>query len=182
MSGPWGLSPWIVSDDLWERIEPLLPKRERRFRYPGRKPVPDRQVQSGIPFVLHPGVQWEHLPEELDFGSASDTRQTRAPSTAASKSARRWVAGTSARIHMAMVHGGPLSPAWWLASALPCRIASPMHHSALYQCGQQLSLGQPSLGEVAMGSLCERCVSERGETGRIGWHLGRGSSASVRRP
>ncbi|MFF1345960.1 transposase [Streptomyces sp. NPDC058322] len=105
-------SPWIVSDDLWERIEPLLPKRERRFRYPGRKPVPDRQVQSGIPFVLHPGVQWEHLPEKLDFGSASDTRQTRAPSTAASKSARRWVAGTSARIHMAMVHGGPLSPAW----------------------------------------------------------------------
>lgn len=69
-----------MSDDLWERIEPLLPKRERRFRYPGRKPVPDRQVQSGIPLVLHPGVQWEHLPQELGFGSASDTRQTRAPS------------------------------------------------------------------------------------------------------
>ncbi|MET9811283.1 IS5/IS1182 family transposase, partial [Streptomyces halstedii] len=29
-----GASPWIVSDDLWEWIEPLLPKRERRFRYP----------------------------------------------------------------------------------------------------------------------------------------------------
>ncbi len=48
-----GASPWIVSDDLWERIEPLLPKRERRFRYPGRKPVPDRQVLCGILFVLH---------------------------------------------------------------------------------------------------------------------------------
>ena len=33
-------APWIVSDGLWERIEPLLPARqERRFRYPGRKPA-----------------------------------------------------------------------------------------------------------------------------------------------
>ena len=31
--------PWDVSDGLWERIEPLLPVRQRRFRYPGRKPV-----------------------------------------------------------------------------------------------------------------------------------------------
>ncbi|QTE03160.1 hypothetical protein S1361_37840 [Streptomyces cyanogenus] len=38
----------IVSDELWERIEPLLPRRERRFRYPGRKPLPDRQVLCGI--------------------------------------------------------------------------------------------------------------------------------------
>lgn len=28
-----GASPWIVSDDLWERIEPLLPKRERRLSW-----------------------------------------------------------------------------------------------------------------------------------------------------
>jgi transposase len=64
-----GASPWIVSDDLWVRIDPLLPKRERRFRYPGRKPVPDRQVLCGILFVLHTGIQWEHLPKELGFGS-----------------------------------------------------------------------------------------------------------------
>lgn len=64
-----GASPWIVSDDLWARIEPLLPKRERRFRYPGRKPVPDRQVLCGILFVLHTGIQWEHLPQALGFGS-----------------------------------------------------------------------------------------------------------------
>jgi transposase len=29
------MSPWIVPDDLWDRLEPLLPQRERRFRYPG---------------------------------------------------------------------------------------------------------------------------------------------------
>src|SRR5437667_172951 len=60
--------PWDVSDGLWERIEPLLPKRERRFRYPGRKPFDDRLVLQGILFVLHTGIGWEHLPQELGFG------------------------------------------------------------------------------------------------------------------
>ena len=60
--------PWDVSDGLWERIEPLLPKRERRFRYPGRKRLPDRQALQGILFVLHTGIGWEHLPHELGFG------------------------------------------------------------------------------------------------------------------
>lgn len=54
---------------LWERIEPLLPRKERRFRHPGRKPLPDRQVLCGILFVLHTGTQWEYLPKELGFGS-----------------------------------------------------------------------------------------------------------------
>src|SRR5438876_6090833 len=51
-----------------ERIEPLLPKRERRFRCPGRKPLDDRLVLQGILFVLHTGIGWEHLPQELGFG------------------------------------------------------------------------------------------------------------------
>ena len=64
-------SPWVVSDGLWERVEPLLPRRPRRFRYPGRKPLDDRQVLSGILFVLHTGIAWRHLPLELGFGSGS---------------------------------------------------------------------------------------------------------------
>lgn len=61
--------PWIVPDGLWQRIEPLLPKRERNPRHPGRKRIPDRQVLCGILFVLHTGIQWEFLPQELGFGS-----------------------------------------------------------------------------------------------------------------
>jgi transposase len=61
--------PWIVPDGLWERIEPLLPKRTRRFRHPGRKPLDDRKALSGILFVLHTGIPWEFLPQELGFGS-----------------------------------------------------------------------------------------------------------------
>ena len=60
---------WIVLDELWELIEPLLPKKERRFRYPGRKRLPDRQALCGILFVLHTGIAWRHLPRELGFGS-----------------------------------------------------------------------------------------------------------------
>jgi transposase len=62
------VSPWIVSDGLWLRIEPVLPKRARRFRYPGRRPLDDRLVLQGILFVLHTGIGWEHLPQELGFG------------------------------------------------------------------------------------------------------------------
>lgn len=60
--------PWEVSDQLWERIAPLLPERKRRYRYPGRKAVDDRLVLQGILFVLHTGIGWEHLPQELGFG------------------------------------------------------------------------------------------------------------------
>lgn len=65
------VAPWVVSDALWERIEPLLPRVERRSRYPGRKRLPDRQALQGILFVLHTGIAWRHLPRELGFGGGS---------------------------------------------------------------------------------------------------------------
>jgi transposase len=65
------VAPSIVSDGLWELLEPLLPRVERRFRYPGRKRLPDREALQGILFVLHTGIAWRHLPLELGFGSGS---------------------------------------------------------------------------------------------------------------
>lgn len=58
-----------MPDELWQRIEPLLPVKPRAKRFPGRKPLPDRLVLQGILFVLHTGIQWEFLPQELGFGS-----------------------------------------------------------------------------------------------------------------
>ncbi|WP_435834656.1 IS5 family transposase [Streptomyces abikoensis] len=60
---------WEVDDGLWAVIEPLLPKVERRVQYPGRKRHPDRLVFQGILLVLHTGIAWEHLPQEIGFGS-----------------------------------------------------------------------------------------------------------------
>ena len=45
----------LVSDELWELIEPLIPKVTRRYRYPGRKRIDDRKVLTGILFVLADG-------------------------------------------------------------------------------------------------------------------------------
>src|SRR4051794_28270854 len=53
----------LVSDELWEPVEPLIPKVKRRYRFPGRKPIDDRRVLTGILFVLQTGILWEYLPQ-----------------------------------------------------------------------------------------------------------------------
>ena len=59
----------ILDDTLWAIIEPLLPAaKTRRFRYPGRKPISNRQALTGILFVLQSGIPWEMLPQELGCG------------------------------------------------------------------------------------------------------------------
>ena len=59
----------IVSDALWAIIQPLLPPpKPRRFRYPGRKPIGDREALTGILFVLKTGIPWEDLPIEMGCG------------------------------------------------------------------------------------------------------------------
>lgn len=60
----------LVSDELWELVEPLLPPpKPRRLRHPGRKPMDRRKVLTGIIFVLRSGIPWEMLPKEMGCGS-----------------------------------------------------------------------------------------------------------------
>jgi transposase len=60
----------ILDDALWSIIEPILPKpKPRRFRFPGRKPIGNREALRGILFVLITGIPWEYLPKELGCGS-----------------------------------------------------------------------------------------------------------------
>ncbi|GGW65775.1 hypothetical protein GCM10010381_58640 [Streptomyces xantholiticus] len=61
-------SSLVLSDELWSLIEPLLPEPGRK-QVAGRPRVSDRQALRGILFVLHTGIQWEYLPQELGFGS-----------------------------------------------------------------------------------------------------------------
>ena len=66
----------VVSDELWERIEPLLPPEPvRRVRFPGRKRLDSRQVLTGILFVLKTGIAWDDLPAELGCGCGKTCRQ-----------------------------------------------------------------------------------------------------------
>ena len=60
----------LVSDELWELVEPLIPPPvpARRGRT-GRPRVADRAVLAGIVFVLSTGISWNALPQELGCGS-----------------------------------------------------------------------------------------------------------------
>jgi transposase len=48
-----------LTDQQWERLQPLLPPRAKR----GRPRQPDRQILSGILWVLRTGAPWRDVPE-----------------------------------------------------------------------------------------------------------------------
>jgi len=56
----------LFPDDPWALVEPVPPPRKpRRLRCPGRKPVDDRVALAGIIFVLKTGIPWEAFPAEM---------------------------------------------------------------------------------------------------------------------
>jgi transposase len=58
----------LVTDELWEVIEPLLPEEPPKPRG-GRPRIDDRAALTGILFVLKSGIPWEMLPQEMGCGS-----------------------------------------------------------------------------------------------------------------
>jgi transposase len=53
-----------VSDELWKKIEPLLPKHVNTHKFGGGRPrADDRACMDGIFFVLRTGCQWNALNE-----------------------------------------------------------------------------------------------------------------------
>jgi transposase len=61
----------ILTDEQWNKIEPLLPKSKPRGkrRKRGRPRKANRQVLEGILWVLKTGARWRDLPR--DFGVSS---------------------------------------------------------------------------------------------------------------
>ena len=60
----------LVSDQLWELLEPLIPPPPRaKNGRTGRPRVDDRAALNGILFVAEHGIAWKKLPVELGFGS-----------------------------------------------------------------------------------------------------------------
>src|SRR5262249_1541950 len=58
----------LLSDELWGLIEPLLPRWTPSPKG-GPPRLPDRNVLTGILFVLKTGIPWEYLPYEMNCGS-----------------------------------------------------------------------------------------------------------------
>lgn len=57
-----------ISEELWSRIQPLLPVVKRSPKG-GRPRLDDRRALNGIVFVLSTGIPWEDLPQEMGCGS-----------------------------------------------------------------------------------------------------------------
>ena len=58
----------LVSDELWEIVEPLLPEESPKPQG-GRPRLDDRAALTGIVLVLKSGIPWEMLPKETGCGS-----------------------------------------------------------------------------------------------------------------
>jgi len=52
---------WRIPDELWERMEPLLPPRKPHPLGCHHPRVPDRNAMEAIFFVLRTGCQWNAL-------------------------------------------------------------------------------------------------------------------------
>src|SRR3954465_2948588 len=57
----------LLPDELWARIEPLLPPHPPQLKG-GRPFLDDRKVLTGIIFILKTGLPWEDLPQEMGCG------------------------------------------------------------------------------------------------------------------
>ncbi len=73
------VASWELSDSLWARIEPLLPKPKSRFRgrgkarrnIGGRPAANPRIILSAILYVLRTGCQWNALPKAYGSGKTA---------------------------------------------------------------------------------------------------------------
>jgi transposase len=67
---------WRVSEQMWERLAPILTDPPRRFRYPGRARYSPRQCLEGILYVLYTDTPWLQLPyHELGLPSGETCRR-----------------------------------------------------------------------------------------------------------
>ncbi len=64
---------WRVSDDLWQRIKPLMDEYDPPKRT-GRKRIDARAALDAIIFRLRSGCQWNQLP--LEFPDDSSVHRT----------------------------------------------------------------------------------------------------------
>lgn len=58
-----------VSNELWAALEPLIPEFVPSRKGGRRRSVDDQAALNGIRYVLHTGIPWEDLPQEMGFGS-----------------------------------------------------------------------------------------------------------------
>ncbi len=65
--------PWTVSDEFWEKVQPLIPPAPSHARG-GRPRMSDRKAFEAMIYVLRTGIQWNALPREMGASSTVHER------------------------------------------------------------------------------------------------------------
>jgi putative transposase len=65
--------PWEVSDEMWERVRPLIPPAPSHAKG-GRRRMEDRKAFEAMVDVLRTGIQWNALPREVGASSTVHDR------------------------------------------------------------------------------------------------------------
>jgi putative transposase len=65
--------PWTVSEEFWEKVQPLIPPAPSRTRG-GRPRMSERKAFEAMIYVLRTGIQWNALPRELGASSTVHER------------------------------------------------------------------------------------------------------------
>jgi putative transposase len=65
--------PWTVSDEFWERVEPLVPPAPSHAKG-GRPRMPNRKAFEAMIYILRTGIQWNALPKEMGASSTVHER------------------------------------------------------------------------------------------------------------
>lgn len=71
------MSRVVLPEELWERINFLLPEPKSPGPKGGRPPVSNRVALEGILFVLKTGIPWEDLPNQFKCSGMSWWRRLR---------------------------------------------------------------------------------------------------------
>ena len=65
--------PWTVSDEFWEKVEPLIPPAPSHAKG-GRTRMDDRKAFAAMVYVLRTGIQWNALPRQMGASSTVHDR------------------------------------------------------------------------------------------------------------
>jgi putative transposase len=65
--------PWKVSDEFWEKVEPLIPPAPSHAKG-DRTRMDDRDAFAAMIYVLRTGIQWNALPREMGASSTVHDR------------------------------------------------------------------------------------------------------------
>jgi putative transposase len=65
--------PWRVSDEFWEKVQPLIPPTPSHAKG-GRTRMDDREAFAAMIYVLRTGIQWNALPREMGASSTVHDR------------------------------------------------------------------------------------------------------------